>query len=182
MALDIGKPRGRPRTGATPTMVRIPPQLMSDLDNWIKAQPGPQLARPEALRRLVTERLAGQAAPVDNELAEVRSRLIVLASKVDQLVAYARELEAQRDAVAARRPTLEVVSPPWRAIRRPPIAPRTAGRRGPGVDPVVRSGGGGPRSRPARSGRGRSRGAPPRGDRRPAQLEANTYARSQMGG
>ena len=106
-------------------MVRMPRQLSSDLDSWIAGQPGPRLGRPEAIRRLVTERLAGQAAPVDNELGEVRSRLILLARKVDGVVAYAMRVEEERDALAARAAKLEVVRPTGEqfAVRQSPREP-----------------------------------------------------------
>jgi hypothetical protein len=100
-----------PRTGAKPTTVRILPRLMSDLDNWIEAQPGPRLGRPEAIRRLLTERLAGQPAQApppsgategDSDLAELRRKFIMIAGKVDHVLAYAKRVEAERDALAAR--------------------------------------------------------------------------------
>jgi len=90
-----------PRTGATQTLVRILPGLMGDLDAWIEAQPGPRLGRPEAIRRLLTQRLEGDA--------ELRRGLIALAGKIDGLVARARRVEAERDALATRVAMLEAV-------------------------------------------------------------------------
>lgn len=46
------KPRGRPRVGATPIMVRMPPNELKNLDKWIGRQ-GEAPTRPEAIRRLV---------------------------------------------------------------------------------------------------------------------------------
>jgi hypothetical protein len=116
-----------PRKGTLPTTLRISRQLKSDLDAWIKAQPNPQPTRPEAIRRLLTERLADQPAPAaaptplprgstegDADLAELRRKFIMLAGKVDGLVAYTRQVEAQRDALAARAPRLEIVREPPR--------------------------------------------------------------------
>jgi hypothetical protein len=64
------------------------------------------------------------------------------------------------------------------AVRQSPREPPAAAVRGspPWSDPEVVA----PRPGAARSGRGRA--ASPRGDRHPAQLGANSYARSQMGG
>jgi hypothetical protein len=119
-----------PRTGAKSLHIRVLPGQMGDLDAWIDAQPGPRLLRVEAVRRLLTERLAGEPAPApaapiaeppsafaereaehtrDVEQAELRRELIRLGGKIDQLVAYARRVEAERDALAARAPRLEVV-------------------------------------------------------------------------
>jgi hypothetical protein len=51
--------------------------------------------------------------------------LIRLAGKVDQFVAYTRQVEAERDALAARAPRLEVVSRPGEqsVVRQPPREP-----------------------------------------------------------
>jgi hypothetical protein len=88
---------------------------------------------------LLTQRLAGEPAPADNELGEVRSRLIVLAGKIDRVVAYARQVEAERDALAARAPRLEVVGRPGEqfAVRQSPREPPAVAVRGspPGSDP-----------------------------------------------
>ena len=119
-----------PRTGAKPTTVRIPPGLMSDLDRWIEAQPGLRLGRPEAIRHLLGERLVGRPAPAptrgttegDTDLSEFRRWLITFARKVDRAVAHAKRVEAERDALAARAPRLEVVPRPGEqpAVRQPP--------------------------------------------------------------
>jgi hypothetical protein len=97
-------------------MVRMPRQLSSALDGWIARQPGPRLGRPEAIRRLVKERLAGEPGPApaapSEDTAELRRQLIRLAGKVDGFVAYTRQVEAERDALAAWAPRLEVVSRP----------------------------------------------------------------------
>lgn len=50
---DIEKsPRGRPRTGATPVMVRLDPEQLRRLDDWIE-EDGGRFSRPEAIRRLL---------------------------------------------------------------------------------------------------------------------------------
>jgi hypothetical protein len=57
---NIGKSRrGRPATGAMPTLVRLPAHLAKGVDAWAKGQidkPG----RPEAIRRLLETALASQ--------------------------------------------------------------------------------------------------------------------------
>jgi hypothetical protein len=111
--LDLMAP---PRTGAKSLHIRILPGLMGDLDAWIAAQPGPRLLRVEGVRRLVKERLAGEPAPApaapSEDTAELRRQLSRIAGKIDGLLAYTRQLEEQRDALAAWRPKLEVVSRP----------------------------------------------------------------------
>jgi hypothetical protein len=170
-----------PRTGATPILVRILPRLMCDLDRWIEAQPGPRSGRPEAIRYLLGERLAGQPAPAsaaprgsmegDIDLGELRRWLITFAGKVDRVVAYARRVEAERDALAARAPRLEVVPRPGEqpAVRQPP-------RESPAAERWPRS----PPHSPPRDGllsapASLSRGSNPRDD-----PEAVARARAQL--
>lgn len=50
------KKSGRPRVDATPLSVRVPPDLLADLDRFI-AEECPGTSRPEALRRLAAEAL-----------------------------------------------------------------------------------------------------------------------------
>jgi hypothetical protein len=53
MVLSISKTKnvgGRPRTDATPVMVRLPPAAIAALDAWIAAQPEPRPTRPDAIR------------------------------------------------------------------------------------------------------------------------------------
>jgi cytochrome c553 len=60
MVLSISKTKnvgGRPRTDATPVMVRLPPSAIASLDAWIAAQPEPRPSRPEAIRRLLAQAL-----------------------------------------------------------------------------------------------------------------------------
>lgn len=55
---DIEKRRrGRPRTDATPVLVRLYPDQLAALDRWIAEQREPRPSRPEALRRIVSETL-----------------------------------------------------------------------------------------------------------------------------
>ena len=49
--------RGRPKTMATPVMVRVLPDQLEALDEWIGRQPK-KLGRPEAIRQLINESLA----------------------------------------------------------------------------------------------------------------------------
>ena len=63
MALSISKTKskgGRPRTDATPVMVRVAPLLLSPLDAWIADQPEPKPSRPEAIRHALTDWLTSQ--------------------------------------------------------------------------------------------------------------------------
>ena len=53
---NIGKGRGRPATGATPVMVRLPPDQLAKVDRWREAQADAP-SRPEAIRRLVEKAL-----------------------------------------------------------------------------------------------------------------------------
>lgn len=48
---------GRPRVDAVPLSVRVPPDLLADLDAWIAEQPDPKPSRPDAMRRLVSDYL-----------------------------------------------------------------------------------------------------------------------------
>ena len=61
MAKSISKTRksgrGRPFVGATPIQVRMPPNELANLDNWISGQKTKQ-TRPEAIRRLVEQAIA----------------------------------------------------------------------------------------------------------------------------
>lgn len=61
----VGKSRGRPKVGALPITMRLPPDLVAALDAWIEAQPVPRPQRTEAirlaLRDFLTER--GVLAP-----------------------------------------------------------------------------------------------------------------------
>ena len=104
-----------PRTGTTQIQVRFPPALLAAVDASIAGQ-SPRLSRPEEIRRLVKERLAGEPAPApaapSEDTAELRRQLSRIAGKIDGLLAYTRQLEEQRDALAAWRPKLEVVSRP----------------------------------------------------------------------
>jgi hypothetical protein len=57
---------------STPVLVRLPRELLSELDSWIAAERDPLLTRPEAMRRLTKERLAGVGASAEDvaELAQ----------------------------------------------------------------------------------------------------------------
>lgn len=51
---DDRKPRrGRPKIGATHIGVRVPPDQLASLDEWIAERREPSLTRPEAIRRLI---------------------------------------------------------------------------------------------------------------------------------
>ena len=62
---------GRPKVGATPLMVRVPPGELARLDEWIARQLEPRPTRPEAIRRLVERGLAadGVASPDAGSIA-----------------------------------------------------------------------------------------------------------------
>jgi hypothetical protein len=61
--------RGRPKVGAIPVMVRLLPEQAARLDNWREDNPD-KPGRPEAIRRLVEQALAG---PIPTRLAKTRS-------------------------------------------------------------------------------------------------------------
>lgn len=47
------KKRGRPRANTTPLTVRLRPEHLSRIDEWISRRPAPQPSRPEAIRQLL---------------------------------------------------------------------------------------------------------------------------------
>lgn len=49
---------GRPKIGAVPLSVRVPPDLLADLDRFISEE-CPGTSRPDALRKLASEALIG---------------------------------------------------------------------------------------------------------------------------
>lgn len=53
---DIRKRRGRPAIGSTAIMLKLPPDHLAKLDDWIALQPD-RPSRPEAVRRLLAEAL-----------------------------------------------------------------------------------------------------------------------------
>lgn len=56
MGLSISKTKnkgGRPRTDATPVMVRIQPGPLAALDGYIAEQPDPKPSRPEMIRTVL---------------------------------------------------------------------------------------------------------------------------------
>ena len=116
------------RTNTTQILVRLPPAVLAAVDASIAGQ-SLRLSRPEAIRRLVKERLAGEPAPApaapSEDTAELRRQLIRLARKVDRVVAYAMRVEEERDALAARAAKFEVVRPTGEqfAVRQSPREP-----------------------------------------------------------
>jgi Arc/MetJ-type ribon-helix-helix transcriptional regulator len=50
--------RGRPKVGAEPITVRMPPEQLAALDKWIEGQEEPRPSRPEAIRQLLDKALA----------------------------------------------------------------------------------------------------------------------------
>src|SRR6516165_8262801 len=73
---NIGKKRGRgrPKVGAIPVMVRLLPDQVARLDKWRKGladRPG----RPEAIRRLLEERLPGPPRTHGHSVAHKASDL-----------------------------------------------------------------------------------------------------------
>jgi hypothetical protein len=146
-------------------LVRFPPALLAAVDASIAGQ-SQRLSRPEEIRRLIKERLAGEPAPTlapaasSEDTAQLRSRLIALAGKVDGLIAYAREVERQRDALADRAPRLEVVREPLRAPpsveRWPRSPPHSPPRDGLLSAPSALSRGSNPRDDPEAVARARA--------------------------
>lgn len=62
MAMSVSKTLnrgGRPRTDATPIMVRVMPPDVSGLDAYIAAHPDPKPSRPEAIRLALRDWLTG---------------------------------------------------------------------------------------------------------------------------
>lgn len=47
---------GRPKTGATPLLLRLLPDDLESLDNWIKSQPRPRPNRQNAIRSILREK------------------------------------------------------------------------------------------------------------------------------
>ena len=71
--IGIHKLRGRPKTGKTPVhALRLPDHLRERVDAWIAAQPEPQPARSEAIRRLIEQALAAHLR-TEAEAAERRA-------------------------------------------------------------------------------------------------------------
>ena len=66
-------------------MVRLCPALLANVDGWIAAQRDLYLSRPEAIRRLMAERLATQAEIA--ELAELKRQFVILDRRIDALAA-----------------------------------------------------------------------------------------------
>jgi hypothetical protein len=58
MAIDDARKakRGRPAVNSTPISVRLPPDQLAALDDWIAAQSS-EVSRPEAIRRLLSAAL-----------------------------------------------------------------------------------------------------------------------------
>jgi hypothetical protein len=54
---NTGKKIGRPAVNATPLTVRVPPDLLADLDRFIAEEPDPKPSRPDAIRRLLSDAL-----------------------------------------------------------------------------------------------------------------------------
>jgi hypothetical protein len=58
MSIDGARKRGRPRVDSTSINVRLAPDALTSLDKWIAGQPDAP-SRPEAIRRIVAEKLPG---------------------------------------------------------------------------------------------------------------------------
>ena len=54
----------------TPIVVRLQPEALAVLDDWIEAQPSPKPSRPEAIRRLVAEKLKRREKVVARRAAD----------------------------------------------------------------------------------------------------------------
>jgi hypothetical protein len=94
------KPVGRPRVGAVPIMVRMPPAELVELDSWIKDHHPPRPSRPEAIRRLLQ---IGLAVPRPKRTSDKRARSAhnMAGKQLDQLADQSATTEEQ--AVRKRR-------------------------------------------------------------------------------
>ena len=66
--------RGRPRTDPVAQHFTMSRPLSAALDSWIAQQPEPRPSRPEAIRRLLSDALAGQRAEktTDQKIARAK--------------------------------------------------------------------------------------------------------------
>jgi hypothetical protein len=79
--------RGRPRIGAIPVLVRLLPDQVTRLDKWRKGlADGP--GRPEAIRRLLEEKLPGPSRASDHKGAHKAS--VLAAKTIEQLADKSR--------------------------------------------------------------------------------------------
>jgi hypothetical protein len=73
------------RSKAHQLNVRMPPDELKSLDAWIKTQPAPRPTRPEAIRRLVEQALAG-ARPLQKRSKKAATKAREMAGReVDRL-------------------------------------------------------------------------------------------------
>jgi Arc/MetJ-type ribon-helix-helix transcriptional regulator len=77
------KKRGRPPTGVDPLVgVRLPPQMISNIDRWAKEN---DLSRSEAIRRLLEKALAGKGANRPPNKKAARKAAQMAASVIENL-------------------------------------------------------------------------------------------------
>jgi hypothetical protein len=87
--------RGRPFVGATPIQVRMPPDELANLDNWISKQ-RTQQTRPEAIRRLVKLAIAHSSHPARPSKQKAQKASDLADRTADRLVDKSMPLEEQQ--------------------------------------------------------------------------------------
>src|SRR6478672_5142387 len=87
--------RGRPFVGATPIQVRMPPDELANLDNWISKQ-RTQQTRPEAIRRLVEQAIAHSSHPARPSKQKAQKASDLADRTADRLVDKSMPLEEQQ--------------------------------------------------------------------------------------
>jgi hypothetical protein len=90
------KSGGRPRVGATPVMVRIPPEQLKRLDQWISSHKGEDISRPEAIRWLLQAALIGSVG-LSEQIARQEQKL---ARKIPAKVSPERGMAIMRKGLA----------------------------------------------------------------------------------
>jgi hypothetical protein len=77
--------RGRPSTGAESIHLRLLPDQLASVKDWIATQPKPRPSRPEAIRRLIDLGLAG-TQPMRQRSPKAASKAVDLAGEqIDKL-------------------------------------------------------------------------------------------------
>jgi hypothetical protein len=77
--------RGRPPTGAKSIHLRLLPDQLASVKDWIAAQPKPRPSRPEAIRRLVDLGLAGMQPTRQRSLKATAKALDLAGQQIDKL-------------------------------------------------------------------------------------------------
>jgi hypothetical protein len=77
--------RGRPATGAESIQLRLLPDQLASVKDWIAAQPKPRPSRPEAIRRLVDLGLAGTQSTRQRSPKATAKALDLAGQQIDKL-------------------------------------------------------------------------------------------------